>query len=191
VKGTLAAPSNYALTYVPGTLTIDPRPITITAADLSRPYGDANPTLTYAVGGDGLVNGDTLSGALATPATPASNAGVYAITQGTLNASSNYAVTFVPGALDVEGEPVVLLPNDTDTGGIAEIELNGGDGANGFFDATLYGSYLGLEKTWQSWFGDNNGWLIFPLGPFGHVSPFDMIVISGDLDSGGAGAGLR
>ncbi len=51
----------------------------------------ANPALTYQVGGSGLVNGDTLSGALATSATAASDAGVYGITQGTLAASSNYA----------------------------------------------------------------------------------------------------
>ena len=46
--------------------------------------GDANPALTYQVGGAGLVNGDTLSGGLATSATTASNVGTYGITQGTL-----------------------------------------------------------------------------------------------------------
>ena len=48
----------------------------------SRAYGDANPALTYQVGGSGLANGDTLSGALATSATTASNVGVYGINQG-------------------------------------------------------------------------------------------------------------
>src|SRR3546814_3719127 len=75
-------------------LTITPRALTVTADALDRIYGDANPALTYAVGGLGLVNGDTLTGALATGATAASNVGAYAITQGDLMASSNYAVSY-------------------------------------------------------------------------------------------------
>ena len=93
-QGTLAASSNYALTYNGANLTIGPRAITVTADAQSRAYGDANPTLTYQVGGSGLANGDSLSGALATSATVASNVGVYGITQGTLAASSNYALTY-------------------------------------------------------------------------------------------------
>ena len=73
----------------------------MTADAKSRAYGDANPALTYQVGGSGLVNGDTLSGALATSATTSSDAGVYGITQGTLAASSNYAFAFVGANLTV------------------------------------------------------------------------------------------
>ena len=47
-------------------------------------YGSAVPALTY--NETGLVNGDTLSGLLATTATTTSNVGNYAITQGTLAA---------------------------------------------------------------------------------------------------------
>ena len=54
----------------------------MTATPTSRIYGDANPLFAYTVGGDGLVNSDTLSGALATIATTASGVGTYAITQG-------------------------------------------------------------------------------------------------------------
>ena len=54
----------------------------MTADAQSRAYGDANPALTYQVGGSGLVNGDTLSGALATSATTASNVGIYGIDAG-------------------------------------------------------------------------------------------------------------
>ena len=70
----------------------------MTADAKSRAYGDANPTLTWQVGGAGLVNGDTLSGALNTSATTASNVGVYGITQGTLAASTNYAISSFTGA---------------------------------------------------------------------------------------------
>ncbi len=93
-QGTLAASANYAVTYRGADLTVTPRPITVTADAQSRAYGDANPALTYVVGGRGLVNGDALTGALATVATTASGVGAYAITQGTLAASANYAVTY-------------------------------------------------------------------------------------------------
>lgn len=70
-SGTLASTNGYALAYAsPGVLTVTPAAL-----------GAANPTLTYVA--TGLVNGDTLIGALATTATPASNVGSYAITQGT------------------------------------------------------------------------------------------------------------
>ncbi len=93
-QGTLAASANYAVTYRGADLTVTPRPITVTADAQSRTYGDANPALTYVVGGRGLVNGDALTGALATVATTASGVGAYAITRGTLAASANYAVTY-------------------------------------------------------------------------------------------------
>lgn len=91
----------YRFIDAPGTLTVTPRAITVTADAASRVHGDANPVLTYQVGGSGLVNGDTLSGALATSATAASNVGVYGITQGTLAASSNYAFTYVGADLTI------------------------------------------------------------------------------------------
>ncbi len=116
INGTVNAAdyANYDLTLIqaPGNataLTINPRPITITADALSRYYGDANPALTYKVGGSGLVNGDTLSGALATTATVTSNVGDYAITQGTLAASANYTVTSFTGAnLSVAPRPLTV-----------------------------------------------------------------------------------
>ncbi len=100
-QGTLAASGNYALSYVSADLTITPRAIIVAADAKNRAYGDANPALTYHVGGSGLVNGDTLSGELVTSATTSSDVGVYGITQGTLSASSNYAFTFVGANLTV------------------------------------------------------------------------------------------
>ena len=61
-QGTLAASGNYALNYTSANLTVTQRAITVTADAKSRAYGDANPALTYQVGGSGLVNGDTLVG---------------------------------------------------------------------------------------------------------------------------------
>ena len=100
-QGTLAATTNYALNSASANVTVTPRPITVTADAKTRAYGAANPALSYQVGGSGLVNGDALSGALATSATAASDAGLYGITQGTLAASSNYAFTFVGANLTI------------------------------------------------------------------------------------------
>ena len=110
-QGTLAASANYILTFNAGNLSITPRPITITANSLSRIYGNANPALTFAVGGQGLVNGDQLGGALATTAGLTSGVGTYGITQGTLIASNNYAVSFVGGQLTVTPRPITIDAN--------------------------------------------------------------------------------
>src|SRR6185295_2592174 len=104
-QGTLAASTNYTLTYASANLTV-----TLTADAKSRAYGDANPALTYRIGGSGLANGDTLSGALSTSATTTSNAGSYAITQGTLAASSNYAFTYRSANRTITGSPAQRSP---------------------------------------------------------------------------------
>ena len=100
-QGTLASPNYVVSSFTGANLTVTPRAIAVAADAKSRAYGDANPALTYQVGGSGLVNGDTLSGALVTSATASSDAGVYGITQGTLAASSNYAFAFVGASLSV------------------------------------------------------------------------------------------
>ena len=107
-QGTLAASSNYALNYAAANLTVGQRAITVTADAKSRAYGDANPALTYQVGGSGLVNGDTLSGALATSATTSSNVGTYGITQGTLAASGNYALNYTGANLTVTQRAITV-----------------------------------------------------------------------------------
>ena len=107
-QGTLAASGNYALNYTGNNLTVTQRAITVTADAKSRAYGDANPALTYQVGGSGLVNGDTLSGALATSATTASNVGAYGINQGTLAASGNYALNYASADLTVTQRAITV-----------------------------------------------------------------------------------
>ncbi len=106
--GGLSAGSNYALSFTGATLAVTPRPLTVTANDRSMVYGDTLPALTYALGGAGLTNGDTLSGALATNAAPTSAVGSYAIGQGTLAASSNYTLSFVGGQMAVTPRPLTV-----------------------------------------------------------------------------------
>ena len=104
-QGTLAASSNYALAYTGDNLNVTAATLSVLADPQSRAYGAPNPTLTYVE--TGLVNGDALTGALATTATITSVVGSYAITQGTLAASSNYALTYIGADLIVTPAPVV------------------------------------------------------------------------------------
>lgn len=99
--GSLLSDQGYQFIFAPGVLNVTPRPITVTANNLTRLYGNANPALTFTIGGLGLVNGDLLSGALATTAGATTGVGNVAITQGSLAASANYALTFVNGQLAI------------------------------------------------------------------------------------------
>jgi len=113
-QGTLAASSNYSLTYVGNNVTIGQRALTIAANSQTMTYGDTAPALTYSTGGAGLVNGDTLSGALATAATATANVGTYAITQGSLSASSNYAITYSGNSVTI-GARALTIAADAQT----------------------------------------------------------------------------
>jgi hypothetical protein len=107
--GGLTANSNYTLVQAGGNttaLTINPATLTVTADAKTMTYGgNALPSLTYAA--SGLVNGDAFSGALATTArayngtVPGSNAGTYAISQGSLTAGSNYTISYTGANLTV------------------------------------------------------------------------------------------
>ena len=122
----LGASSNYTLTITQSAgnataLMITPRGLTITANPQTRAFGAANPVLTYVLGAvtatTGLVNGDTLSGSLATAATLASLPGLYPITQGSVAASANYTVSYIGAGLTVS--PIILQPLTTFVGGVA------------------------------------------------------------------------
>ncbi len=110
-QGTLALNSNYALTYVGANLTIDARPITITANPEAKTYGGMDPALTYQVTSGGLVNGDAFSGALTR--TPGENAGTYPILQGSLTAGANYKLTFVGALLTINKAALTVAATAT------------------------------------------------------------------------------
>jgi hypothetical protein len=109
-QGTLTAGSNYDLTFVEGTLSITPRPLTVTADDQSKIYGDDDPDLTYQVTSGSLAGGDTFSGTLARAA--GESTGTYAIQQDTLTAGSNYDLTFVEGTLSITPRPLTVTADD-------------------------------------------------------------------------------
>ena len=53
--------SNYTITYVNGTLTVNPAALTITANNASKTYGQTATFAATAFTTSGLVNGDTVS----------------------------------------------------------------------------------------------------------------------------------
>ncbi|MBU3594824.1 filamentous hemagglutinin N-terminal domain-containing protein [Polynucleobacter sp. 86C-FISCH] len=116
--------SNYQITYTPGTLAIARKAINLVADNASMTYADTSlPTLSYQTV-SGLVNGDQMSGVLATTATPwttagsASNIGSYYITQGTVTAGSNYDITYTRASLTVNPANLyVTAENQTTTYG--------------------------------------------------------------------------
>ncbi|MBX3665267.1 MAG: filamentous hemagglutinin N-terminal domain-containing protein [Burkholderiales bacterium] len=108
--GTLASGSGYDINYTGADLTITTRPITVTAdAGQTKVYGVADPAFTYGITTGNLVGGDMLSGGLTRMA--GSNAGSYAITQGTL-ANSNYDITYVGNNFAITPAPLTITADN-------------------------------------------------------------------------------
>jgi len=99
---------NYTLSFATTTTTanITARPLTVNATATGKLYGQSDPSLTYTLGtgpGVGLVNGDSMSGALSRNA--GENAGIYAINQNTLTAGSNYSITYNGANFTISASP--------------------------------------------------------------------------------------
>ncbi|WP_137935230.1 MBG domain-containing protein [Mesorhizobium comanense] len=101
--GSLSAGGNYTIAYTGANLAITPRAITVTADNRSRLQGQADPVLTWTVTGGSLASSDTIAGAFSgnLARDPGETVGTYAIGQGSLDANSNYALTFVAGAFTI------------------------------------------------------------------------------------------
>jgi MBG domain-containing protein len=67
--------ANYTVTSKNGTLTVSPAPLTVTAGNTQRAYGDVNPAFTGTI--TGIQNGDNITATYATVATAASPVGTY------------------------------------------------------------------------------------------------------------------
>lgn len=109
-----AEAKNYTLTINNGMLTIEKAPLTATAENKSRLYGDANPEFTLAY--TGLKNGETVPEWVNTPtiettATVQSAVGTYPISISNAVAV-NYEVTPVEGTLTVNKAPLTITPKD-------------------------------------------------------------------------------
>lgn len=104
-----------ASTSAAKTITVTPGTLTVTANNITRGYGQANPALTYTI--TGFVNGQTAATAttgtpsITTTATASSSQGTYTITaaQGTLTAA-NYTIAFVNGTLTIsKASPTIAV----------------------------------------------------------------------------------
>ncbi|MGB7985770.1 MAG: MBG domain-containing protein [Terracidiphilus sp.] len=133
-------------------LTVSRAPLTVSANNISKIVGTANPAFSASY--SGFVNGENsnfLAGAPAftTTATVTSPIGTYPITvtPGTLTAA-NYALSFVPGTLYVVAAPTIVLSTSATlsgsaaTGYTASVTVtNSGTGAA--LNVTLTGAALG------------------------------------------------
>jgi Bacterial Ig-like domain (group 3)/MBG domain (YGX type)/NHL repeat len=98
---------NYAITVVPGTLTVTQATLTITVNNATRAYGTANPTFSSTV--SGALNGDTFINTYSTTATIASPVGSYPINDAVSGpAASNYIIQVTPGTLTVTQASVTV-----------------------------------------------------------------------------------
>jgi hypothetical protein len=116
-----AAAANYQISYVAGTFTVSPTPLTFTPDDQQVVYGSSMPTFTFT--GNGFVLGEDAS-ALATPPSCTSTADTnngndasppaqYDITCSGA-ASPNYDISYAasPGTLTVSAAPLTITPDD-------------------------------------------------------------------------------
>jgi hypothetical protein len=102
----LALSSNYALTFVGADLTINVRPITVTADAKSKTYGDADPVLTYQITSGSLAFSDAFSGSLSRAA--GESVAAYAVGQGTLALNSNYNLSFIGADLTINARAITV-----------------------------------------------------------------------------------
>ena len=109
---------NYNISYVDGSLTVDPRALTITASDKSKTYGETivfdetTPSTDFTVGA--LVNSDTVDSVTLTSAGAAAGAPVtgspYSIVPSAAAGTgvANYNITYVNGTLTVNKAPLTI-----------------------------------------------------------------------------------
>ena len=103
---------NYQVTFVTGTMRVNPRPITLTANDATKFFGENNPGVSYSIGGSGIASFDSAEALLAgvqgsSVASINSTVGTYPITL-TAPSVPNYAITLRPGTLTVNPRPITL-----------------------------------------------------------------------------------
>ncbi|WP_024982411.1 MBG domain-containing protein [Flavobacterium succinicans] len=105
-QGNLSAGSNYTISYISKDFAITAKPIIVTAdPSQTKEYGTANPVYSYTVS-PSLVSGDSFTGTLTR--TSGENIGIYAITQGSLSAGSNYTITYVSKDFTITAKPITV-----------------------------------------------------------------------------------
>jgi hypothetical protein len=166
ITATGGVADNYYVTDANGVLTVDRRPITVTAdAGQHKAYGQLDPALTYHISSGSLAYSDAFSGTLSRdPGEPVAS---YVIHLHTLTAGSNYNLTYVGdnftitvpsdsisgAATTPEGSPYSLtlgtLPNTGLAAGdnVQFCVIHWGDGSDLFVSPSALGTGTGSGPT--------------------------------------------
>ena len=126
---------NYAITFVNGILVVNAAPLSVTADNASRFYGDPDPVFTGTIAG--IKNADNITATYASATDPTTTVGTYPIVptlsdNGT-GALANYVVTSTNGALTINPAPLTITA-DSLTSTVGTIP-------------TLTGTIVGLKNT--------------------------------------------
>ncbi len=153
-QGSLSA-ANYAISFVAGTLSVTPVPLTLTADNKTKTAGTANPPLTFS--SSGFVNGDgpgslTTQPTLSTTATTSSGVGGYPITI-TGAVDPNYTIGYVNGTLAVTAAGTATKTTLTSCANPATY------GQNVIFTATVTSTTKNSKPTGTVTFYDGNALL--------------------------------
>lgn len=176
---------NYSLSFNPGTLTINPTPVTLTLGNTSMVYGNALPNFLTAATLSGAYNGDTVatafpSAVFSTAASSTADAGSYAVTAASGFHNPNYLLTLGSlGALTITKAPLVINANNA-----SRIY---GDANPAFSIASITGwkngdtlaSIPGLQLTSSATAGSNVGG--YAIVPTGSAANYEFVAGSGTL----------
>ncbi len=138
--------ANYQSATSSVVLNVDQAPLSVSANNMSRVYGTANPTFTGSL--NGVVNGDTFTETFSTLATNSSQAGTYAIVPSVSGADlTDYTITMTNGILSILPAPTTITwrtPASIAYGtALSEMQLNATSSTAGTFSyAPAVGSVL-------------------------------------------------
>ncbi len=110
-RGNLELSSNYTLSFVDGSLSITPAPVTVTANNQTKVAGMIDPTLTYSITSGLLIGNDGFTGVLTRAV--GETTGIYAINRGNLELNSNYTLSFTDGLFEITPAPIVAITINT------------------------------------------------------------------------------
>jgi len=140
--------NNYTITYSTGNIIVEAAPLTITADDKSKIYGEPNPVLTVSY--SGFVNTDnadslTSKPVASTTALTFSPVGQYPITV-CCAMSPNYDIIYLAGTLTINQDPSVVVPNTF---------TPNGDGINDTWNIKFLDSYPNCTVKIYNRYGEN------------------------------------
>ena len=114
IKATFGGDSIFDVSpSTPISVQVNPAALTVTAANASKLYGQANPPLSGSI--IGIKNGDNITATYATTATQSSPVGTYPIVPTLVDPDSklgNYTVTSINGTLTIDPAPLTITADD-------------------------------------------------------------------------------